>query len=72
MEQCSGGARERKWYDSGHASLCLLGCYLRQIGFFRPLEEGFRLKQKVVKYSPVQEYAMICVSLFERTKAIAH
>ena len=72
MEQCSGGARERKWSDSGHASLCLLGCYLRQIGFFRPLEEGFRLKQKVVKYSPVQKVAMIFVSLLAGAKAIAH
>ncbi len=72
MEQCSGGARERKWYDSGHASLCLLGCYLRQIGFFRPLEEGLRLKQKVVKYSPVQKVEMIFVSLLAGAKAIAH
>jgi hypothetical protein len=72
MDQCSGGARERKWYDSGHASLCLLGCYLRQIGFFRPLEEGLRLKQKVVKYSPVQKVEMIFVSLLAGAKAIAH
>jgi hypothetical protein len=72
MDQCSGGARERKWYDSGHASLCLLGCYLRQIGFFRPFEEGIRLRQKVVKYSPVQKVEMIFISLLAGAKAIAH
>jgi hypothetical protein len=27
-----------KWYDTGHASLCVLGKYLQQIGFFEPLE----------------------------------
>jgi hypothetical protein len=72
MDQCSGAARERKWHDSGHASLCLLGWHLRQIGFFRPLEEGLRLKQKVVKYSPVQKLEMIFVSLLAGAKAIAH
>ncbi len=72
MDQCKGGGRERKWYDSGHASLCLLGGYLRRIGFFRPFEKGIRLKQKVVKYSPVQKLEMIFVSLLAGAKAVAH
>jgi hypothetical protein len=72
MDKCSGAARERKWHDSGHASLCLLGAYLRRSGFFRPLEEGLRLRQKVVKYSPVQKLEMVFVSLLAGAKAIAH
>ncbi len=72
MDQCNGGGRERKWYDSRHASLCLLGWYLGQIGFFRPFEEGIRLQQKVVKYSPVQKLEMIFVSLLAGAKAVAH
>ena len=39
MRKHSKPARGRKWFDSGHASLCLLGEYLRRSGFFRPLEE---------------------------------
>ena len=38
-----------KWYDSGHASLCILGNYLRQSGFFEPLEKRVKLAQKVLK-----------------------
>jgi hypothetical protein len=72
MDQCSRAVRERQWHASGHASLCLLGAYLRRIGFFRPWEEGIRLKQKVVKYSPVQKLEMIFVSLLAGAKAIAH
>ncbi len=72
MVKCSRGARERKWCDSAHASLCLLGWYLRQIGFFRPWEEGIRLKQKVVKYSSIEKLEMIFVSLLAGAKAIAH
>jgi hypothetical protein len=62
----------RKWHDSGHASLCLLGFYLGLTGLFRPLEEGVRLKQKVLKYSPVQKLKMVLVSLLAGAKAIAH
>jgi hypothetical protein len=72
VDKGSGAARERKWHDSGHASLCLLGSYLRRVGFFRPWEEGLRLKQKVVKDSPVQKLEMVVVSLLTGAKAIAH
>jgi type II secretory pathway component PulM len=44
MKQHSRRARERKWLDSGHASLCLLGSYLRRTGFFQPLEEQMQLQ----------------------------
>jgi hypothetical protein len=62
--------RRRKWHDSAHASLCLLGSYLRLIGFCRPLEEGVKLKQKVIKYRPVQKLEMLFVSLLAGAKAV--
>jgi hypothetical protein len=68
----SRARRRRKWHDSGHASLCLLGLYLCLTGFFRPLEEGVRLKQKVIKYSPAQKLEMVLVSLLAGAKAVSH
>jgi hypothetical protein len=44
---------QRKWYDSGHASLCLLGDYLRRTGFFQSLEEQVKLPQKTRQDTPV-------------------
>ena len=44
MKKGSKRARERKWFDTAHASLCLLGSYLRLVGFFQPLEEKVKLK----------------------------
>ncbi len=64
--------RERKWHDSAHASLCMLGGYLRRIGFFRPLEEGVHLKQKVLTYTPVQKLEMLFVALLAGAKAVSH
>src|SRR5215216_3802534 len=64
--------RQRKWFDSAHASLCLLGGYLRLVGFFQPLEEGFPLRQKVRKYTPIQKVEMVFVSLLAGAKAIYH
>ena len=72
MKKDSRSARQRKWFDSGHASLCLLGGYLRWTGFFRPLEEGLQLRQKVRKYTPVQKVEMVFVSLLAGAKAIYH
>jgi hypothetical protein len=68
----SRARRRRKWHDSAHASLCLLGFYLRLTGFFRPLEEGVRLKQKVLKYSSVQKLEMVFASLLAGAKAVSH
>ncbi len=47
MRKHSRSGRRRQWWDSGHASLCLLGEHLRRTGFFRPLEERVCLRQKV-------------------------
>ena len=61
---------QRKWCDSGHASLCLLGDYLRRTGFFQPLEEQVRLQQKVRQYTPVQKLEMVFVSLLAGAKTV--
>jgi hypothetical protein len=66
-----GSKRQRTWHDSGHASLCVLGSYLRLIGFFRPLEAGITLKQKVRKYTSVQKLEMLFVSLVAGAKAVS-
>ncbi len=63
---------ERKWYDSPHASLCLLGAHLRRIGFFAPLEAQVQIKQKAIKYTPVQKLEMLLVALLAGAKAVAH
>lgn len=62
--------RPRKWCDSGHASLCLLGDYLRRSEFFRPLEEQVKLQQKVRQYTPVQKLEMVFVSLLAGAKTV--
>src|SRR5690349_2271333 len=61
-----------KWYDSGHARRCVLGQYLRQIGFFEPLERRVHLEQKVLKYTPIQKLEMLFVGLLSGIKAVSH
>ena len=61
-----------KWYDSGHASLCILGNYLRQSGFFEPLEKRVKLAQKVLKYTPIQKLEMLFVGMLAGIKAVSH
>ncbi len=63
---------ERTWFESSHASLCALGAYLRQIDFFAPLEAHVHLKQKVVRYTPIQKVEMVFVALLAGAKALAH
>ena len=70
MRKHSKRARARKWCDSGHASLCVLGEHLRRTGFFRPLEEGVRLHQKVRQYTPAHKLEMVFVSLLAGAKSI--
>jgi hypothetical protein len=72
MSQDTIPAQARTWYDSAHASLCLLGTYLRQTGFFLPLEERVQIQQKTIKYTPVQKLEMLFVSLLAGAKAVAH
>ena len=72
MSHATTPKRERTWFDSSHASLCALGAYLRQIAFFAPLEARLHLKQKVVRYTPIQKVEMVFVALLAGAKAIAH
>ncbi len=62
----------RTWYDSGHASLCLLGVQLRRMGVFKPLEAHVKIGQKVLKYTPVHKLEMFLVGLLAGAKAVSH
>ena len=53
MQYRNTSAPRRTWNESGHASLCLLGVYLRRIDFFQPLEAHVKMKQKVLKFTEV-------------------
>jgi hypothetical protein len=72
MSQHNTSATPQKWYDSGHASLCILGKYLRQIGFFEPLEKRVHIEQKVLKYTPIQKLEMLFVGVLAGIKAVSH
>jgi hypothetical protein len=72
MHQHNTLGSPQKWYDSGHASLCVLGRYLREIGFFEPLEKRVQVKQKVLKYTSVQKLEMLFVGLLAGIKAVSH
>src|ERR671933_841860 len=72
MSQHTPARAERTWWESSHASLCALGSYLRQIGFFTPLEQHVHLRQKTVTYTPIQKLEMIFVALLAGAKAISH
>jgi hypothetical protein len=72
MSQDTISAQARTWYDSAHASLCLLGRYLRRTGFFQPLEEHVQIQQKVLKYTSVQKLEMFFVALLAGAKAVSH
>jgi hypothetical protein len=72
MQHHNTSATARTWYDSGHASLCLLGVYLRRMGFFKPLEAHVQIQQKVLKYTPVQKLEMFLVAVLAGAKAVSH
>src|SRR5919202_71991 len=72
MADHTASRAEHTWVASSHASLCALGAYLRQIDFFAPLEGRVHLKQKVVRYTPIQKVEMAFVALLAGAKAIAH
>lgn len=63
---------QQKWYESSHASLCLLGSYLQTNGFFHPLETHMHIHQKALKYTPAQKLQMLFVSLLAGAKAVTH
>ncbi len=72
MHQHNTVVSQQKWYDSAHASLCVLGTYLRQIGFFEPLERRVPIEQKVLKYTPIQKLEMLFVGLLAGIQAVSH
>src|SRR5579875_307745 len=72
MHQHNTVGSSQKWYDRGHASLCILGKYLRQIGFFEPLERRVHIQQKVLKYTPIQKLEMLLVGVLTGIKAVSH
>jgi hypothetical protein len=52
--------------------LCVLGKHLYHIGFFAPLEKRVKIKQKVLKYTPVQKLEMLFVGLLAGIRAGSH
>jgi hypothetical protein len=72
MLQHNTSTPARVWYESTHASLCLLGTYLRRTGFFAPLETQVQIQQKTLKYTPVQKLEMFFVALLAGAKAVSH
>ncbi len=63
--------RQRTWHESGHASLCLLGVHLRRTGFFKPLETHIKIRQKVLKYTPVKKLEMFLVAVLAGAQAVS-
>ena len=64
-------SRGRIWKESGHASLCLLGVYLRRRGFFKSLEAQVKIGQKVLRYTPVQKLEMFLVAVLAGAQAVS-
>jgi hypothetical protein len=72
MRKDNGRSRGRKWHDSAHASLCLLGWYLRHVGILDCLAAGITIHQKALKYTSAQKLVMLFASLLAGAKAVAH
>src|SRR5215469_7111374 len=72
MSQDNTATPVRIWHDSAHASLCLLGTYLRRTDFFKPLETHLQIQQKTLKYTPIQKLEMFFVALLAGAKAVSH
>jgi hypothetical protein len=72
MQHHNTSATTHMWNESGHASLCLLGVYLRRMNFFQPLEAHVKIEQKVLKYTPVQKLEMFLVGVLAGAKAVSH
>jgi Transposase DDE domain len=71
MNERTGVAQQRKWYDSSHASLCLLGACLRRLGILDALADGLHLRQKTLKYSPAQKLVMLFAALLAGAKTVS-
>jgi hypothetical protein len=72
MYQNNTPVSHQKCYDSAHTSLCVLGTYLREIGFFDPVEKRVHLQQNVLTYTAVQKLEMLFVGLLAGIKAASH
>jgi hypothetical protein len=72
MQYRNTSASRRIWQESGHASLCLLGVHLHRKGLFKPLEAHVKIRQKVLKYTPVQKLEMFLVAVLAGAKAVSH
>src|SRR6266566_2431153 len=71
MQDHNTSTSRRVWYESGHASLCLLGVKLRRMGLFKPLEAHVKIRQKVLKYTPVQKLEMFLVGVLAGAQAVS-
>ena len=71
MSQHTPTTPVRVWYNSAHASLCVLGTYLRRTGFFAPLEAQVQIQQKTLKYTSIQKLEMLLVALLAGAKAVS-
>jgi len=71
MQHHNTSTSQRVWQESGHASLCLLGVKLRRMGLFKPLEAHVKIRQKVLKYTPVQKLEMFLVALLAGAQAVS-
>jgi hypothetical protein len=72
MQYHTASYTQRIWHESGHASLCLLGVYLRRCDFLKPLEAHVKIRQKVLKYTPVQKLEMFLEAVLAGAKAVSH
>jgi hypothetical protein len=72
MQYRNTSATRHIWKESEHASLCLLGVQLRRKGFFQPLEAHVKIRQKVLKYTPVHKLEMFLVAVLAGAKAVSH
>ena len=70
MQYHTASYTQRIWHESGHASL--LGVYLRRCDFLKPLEAHVKIRQKVLKYTPVQKLEMFLVAVLAGAKAVSH
>jgi hypothetical protein len=72
MHQHTTLSSQPNWSDSAHARLCVLGAYLRQIGFFEPREKRVHMQHKVLKDTAIQQLEMLFVGMLAGIKAVSH
>src|SRR5215831_9638718 len=56
---------------TGRASLCALGEYLRRYCFFAPLREHVQIRQKTVRYRPIDKLLDVLGGILCGAKTIA-